>query len=154
MENNSDPAAPPASPDELAEAWHRILEELQPNQRAWLRTSEPVTLHESTAIVAVPNDFTRGQVEGRLRGQLEDALSDAFGREIRIAVTVNPALDDHSPGTAYDENLDQPTSPQDSLSTMGPPHGGRARRSSPSPRSPPDRPPGTPAVSTPTGCGR
>ena len=75
-----------------------MVEDLQPNQRAWLRASEPVTLHESTAIVAVPNDFTRSQLEGRLRGQLEDALSDAFGREIRIAVTVNPALDDHEPG--------------------------------------------------------
>ncbi len=120
MENTSDPAAAPASPDELAEAWHRILVDLQPKQRAWLRTSEPVTLHESTAIVAVPNDFTRGQVEGRLRGQLEDALSDAFGREIRIAVTVNPALDDHELGTTYDETIDQSTSQQDSLSTMTP----------------------------------
>ena len=148
MENNSDPAAPPASPDELAEAWHRILEELQPNQRAWLRTSEPVTLHESTAIVAVPNDFTRGQVEGRLRGQLEDALSDAFGREIRIAVTVNPALDDHSPGTAYDENLDQPTSPQDSLSTMGPPLTAEPAVPVPLPVLRRTGRPGTPAVST------
>ncbi|WP_439117411.1 chromosomal replication initiator protein DnaA [Nocardioides abyssi] len=69
------------------------MDDLQPHQRAWLTASEPVTLHESTAIVAVPNDFTRGQLEGRLRGQLEDALTVAFGREIRIAVTVNPALD-------------------------------------------------------------
>ena len=71
-----------------------IVRDLQPNQRAWLRASEPVTLHESTAIIAVPNDFTRNQLEGRLRGQLEDSLSDALGREIRLAVTVNPALDD------------------------------------------------------------
>ena len=98
--------------------WPRVVTELQPNQRAWLRTSEPVTVHESTAIVAVPNDFTRGQVEGRLRGQLEDALSEAFGREIRIAVTVNPALDDHAPA-AYQTST-KPTSPQVSLSTMSP----------------------------------
>ena len=71
-----------------------MVEDLQPNQRAWLRASEPVTLHESTAIIAVPNDFTRGQLEGRLRGQLEDALTVAFGREIRIAVTVNTQLDE------------------------------------------------------------
>ena len=79
---------------ELGSVWQRVVDELQPNQRAWLRASEPVTMHEATAIIAVPNDFTRGQLEGRLRGQLEDALSDAFGREIRMAVTVNPALDD------------------------------------------------------------
>nr|WP_235547746.1 MULTISPECIES: chromosomal replication initiator protein DnaA [unclassified Nocardioides] len=70
-----------------------MVDDLQPNQRAWLSASEPVTLHESTAIVAVPNDFTRNQLEGRLRAQLEDALSLRFGREIRIAVTVNPALE-------------------------------------------------------------
>ncbi|MGI8645905.1 MAG: chromosomal replication initiator protein DnaA [Nocardioides sp.] len=141
MENSPDPQLPaedgPAAPDaavpgdeptgdaplDLPAAWHRILAELQPNQRAWLHTSEPVTLHESTAIVAVPNDFTRGQVEGRLRGQLEDALSDAFGREIRIAVTVNPALDDHATGgtgSSYVEPLDSPSSPQSSLSTNSP----------------------------------
>ena len=39
------------------------------NQRAWLRASEPLTLHESTAIVAVPNEFTRNQLEGRLRAR-------------------------------------------------------------------------------------
>ncbi|MGY2701205.1 MULTISPECIES: chromosomal replication initiator protein DnaA [unclassified Nocardioides] len=81
------------SPD-LRTAWRGVVDDLQPNQRAWLRASEPVTLHESTAIVAVPNDFTRNQLEGRLRAQLEDALTVRFGREIRIAVTVNPALEE------------------------------------------------------------
>ncbi|WP_253943832.1 chromosomal replication initiator protein DnaA [Nocardioides marmotae] len=81
-----------STPD-LGTAWRQVVDDLQAHQRAWLTASEPVTLHESTAIVAVPNDFTRGQLEGRLRGQLEDALTVAFGREIRIAVTVNPALD-------------------------------------------------------------
>ena len=79
---------------ELHVAWHGVVEDLQPNQRAWLRASEPVTLHGNTAIIAVANDFTRGQLEGRLRGQLEDALTVAFDREIRIAVTVNPALEE------------------------------------------------------------
>ncbi len=82
------------SSSDLNRAWRGVVDDLQPNQRAWLRASEPVTLHESTAIIAVPNDFTRGQLEGRLRGQLEDALTVAFGREIRIAVTVNSQLDD------------------------------------------------------------
>ncbi|MFC6287017.1 chromosomal replication initiator protein DnaA [Nocardioides sp. GCM10027113] len=79
---------------DLGAAWRGVVDDLQPNQRAWLRASEPVTLHESTAIIAVPNDFTRNQLEGRLRGQLEDALTLSFGREIRIAVTVNPALEE------------------------------------------------------------
>jgi chromosomal replication initiator protein len=86
-----------ATEPDLATVWHGLIEDLQPNQRAWLRTSEPVTLHEQTAIIAVPNDFTRQQLEGRLRTRLEDSLTESFGRQIRIAVTVNPALDDVGP---------------------------------------------------------
>ncbi len=81
----------------LEQAWRGVVEDLQPHQQAWLRESEPVTLHESTAIIAVPNDFTRSQLEGRLRGQLEDALTERFAREIRIAVTVSAALDPSPP---------------------------------------------------------
>jgi chromosomal replication initiator protein len=104
---------------DLGTAWRSIMRDLQPNQQAWLRASEPVTLHESTAIVAVPNDFTRGQLEGRLRGQLEDSLSDLFGREIRLAVTVNPALEEQPTLPAPDE---PPTAlgRQDDMSTIGP----------------------------------
>ncbi len=97
------------STSDLNSAWRGVVDDLQPNQRAWLRASEPVTLHESTAIIAVPNDFTRSQLEGRLRGQLEDALTVAFGREIRIAVTVNPQLEDHGLMPPVEE-VDKPTS--------------------------------------------
>jgi chromosomal replication initiator protein len=78
---------------DLDEAWTRVLAGLPPNQRAWLTNSRPVTLHESTAIVAVPDDFTRGQLETRLRPDLERILTESFGRDIRIAVTVDPSLD-------------------------------------------------------------
>ncbi len=84
---------PVNQPTELDQAWRTVVNDLQPHQQAWLRDSQPVTLHESTAIVAVPNDFTRSQLEGRLRAQVEDALTLNFGREIRIAVTVDASLD-------------------------------------------------------------
>jgi chromosomal replication initiator protein len=102
---------------DLNVAWRGVVDDLQPNQRAWLRASEPVTLHESTAIVAVPNDFTRNQLEGRLRAQLEDALTVRFGREIRIAVTVNPQLEDIAIADAPLEPLEQVTRPESGLST-------------------------------------
>ncbi|HET7385106.1 MAG TPA: chromosomal replication initiator protein DnaA [Nocardioidaceae bacterium] len=73
-----------------------MVDELPANQRAWLTNSTPVTLHESTAIVAVPNEFTRNQIEGRMRGYLEDALGEAFARQVRIAVTVDPQLEQPS----------------------------------------------------------
>jgi chromosomal replication initiator protein len=37
----------------------------------------------------VPDDFTRGQLETRLRPDLERILTESFGRDIRIAVTVD-----------------------------------------------------------------
>ena len=93
--DNSDAGHKPEHPQpSLHEVWRGLVDDLQPNQRAWLRSSEPVTLHEQTAIIAVPNDFTRGQLEGRLRTRLEDSLTEALGRRVRIAVTVDPQLDD------------------------------------------------------------
>ncbi len=103
------------STSDLEVAWRGVVDDLQPNQRAWLRASEPVTLHESTAIVAVPNDFTRNQLEGRLRAQLEDALTVRFGREIRIAVTVNPQLEDST--ESLTERPDTSTSQETDMST-------------------------------------
>ena len=79
-------------PDQLGRLWHDLVEDLPPNQRAWLAASRPVTLHEGTAIIAVADEFTRNQIEGRLRTRLEDALGEAFGRQVRIAVTVDPEL--------------------------------------------------------------
>jgi chromosomal replication initiator protein len=49
-------------------------------------------LAESTAVIAVPNEFTRTQLEGRLRTRLEDALSESLNKPIRIAVTVDDTL--------------------------------------------------------------
>ncbi len=102
---------------DFATVWQGVVDDLQPNQRAWLRASEPVTMHETTAIIAVPNEFTRTQLEGRLRGQLEDALSEAFGREIRMAVTVNTALEDPDNLTLL---IDTSTSSEVNMSTNSP----------------------------------
>jgi chromosomal replication initiator protein len=98
---------------DLATAWQRVVEELQPNQQAWVRASEPVTLHGNTAIIAVADDFTRTQLEGRLRGQLEDALTAIFGREIRLAVTVNAQLGEGS----HRGQTPEATSPSTDMST-------------------------------------
>jgi chromosomal replication initiator protein len=81
------------NPDELATSWQLLIDELPSNQRAWISASQPVTLHGNTLIVAVKDDFTRGQLETRLRPRLEDSLSSALGRDVRLAVTVDPDLD-------------------------------------------------------------
>ncbi|WP_322937496.1 chromosomal replication initiator protein DnaA [Nocardioides bizhenqiangii] len=85
------PEADPA-PTLLEDAWQSVIDELQAPQRAWLQGSRPVTLHGTTAIVAVPDEFTRKRLEGRVRSHLEDALTDRFGHAVQLAVTVDPSL--------------------------------------------------------------
>ncbi len=125
---------------DLGTAWQQIVEDLQPNQRAWLRPSVPVTLHENTAIIAVPNDFTRNQLEGRLRNHIEDALTEGFGREIRMLVTVNPALEAES-----QPQIDESTDGSIALSTNEPMYeppapAARVQQHEPSPSSDERRP--------------
>jgi chromosomal replication initiator protein len=114
----------------LERAWSAVVRDLQPSQQAWVRTSQPVAIHGDTAIVAVPNDFTRNRLEGALRKDLEDALSRELTREVRIAVTVNaeleietaPPAETIAPVAPTTEHQ-QPTSPQMDMSTIsdGPP---------------------------------
>jgi chromosomal replication initiator protein len=83
---------------ELEVLWPGIVDSLPPNQRVWLASSKPLMLAESTAVVAVPNEFTRNQLEGRLRTRIEDTLSERLGKPVRLAVSVDPTLeptDDH-----------------------------------------------------------
>ena len=61
-------------------------------QRAFLRLARFVGLLDQTALLAVPNDYTKDIVETRVREQVAQALSDQLGRDIRLAVTVDPQL--------------------------------------------------------------
>jgi chromosomal replication initiator protein len=59
-------------------------------QRAFLLALRPIGLLEGTAVLAAPDDFTRSQIEGRLRAVLVATLCEALGEEIQLAVTVDP----------------------------------------------------------------
>jgi chromosomal replication initiator protein len=109
-----------ADADQLGPVWERLIEELPAAQRAWLTASKPITLHDSTAIVAVADDFTRSQLESRLRPRLENSLSESLGRDVHLAVTVDPSLTAEIPelGTEPgDASTDNPLHPQDDMST-------------------------------------
>ena len=103
---------------DLATVWSHLVEDLPPNQRAWLAASKPVTVHENTAIIAVADEFTRNQLEGRLRTRLEDSLTDALGQHVRIAVTVDPELD-HMPINRYPRGEDNAQSDTDLRTQQG-----------------------------------
>src|SRR6266849_9509085 len=84
------------SETDLAEVWARSLDELatmqiEPHQRAWLKLTRPLGLVENTALIATPNEFVKEQLETRLRALITHALSREFGRNIQLAVTVDPA---------------------------------------------------------------
>src|SRR5260370_22182232 len=81
---------------DLAEVWARSLDELaemhlEPAHRAWLQLTRPLGLVENTALIATPNEFVKEQLETRLRALITHALSREFGRNIQLAVTVDPA---------------------------------------------------------------
>jgi chromosomal replication initiator protein len=85
------------SPD-LATIWTRALgtldtEEVGPQHRAFLQLTRPLALVEDTALLAAPNDFAKEVLEVRLRPLVTDVLSRELGRDVRIAVTVEPSPD-------------------------------------------------------------
>ncbi len=107
MDENARPttgngSAAGASRNDLASVWSTLVEDLPPNQRAWLAASRPVTLHENTAIIAVADEFTRNQLEGRLRTRLEDSLTATLGVQVRLAVTVDPELEAPTPPVRHE----------------------------------------------------
>src|SRR6516165_6098290 len=121
------------SQTDLGEVWARSLEELsdlqiEPHQRAWLRLTRPLGLVENTALIATPNEFVKEQLETRLRALITHALSREFGRNIQLAVTVDPATAtggvpsprEDAPETSL---RDQVTARRDATApTAGPPH--------------------------------
>ncbi|CAI9403653.1 Chromosomal replication initiator protein DnaA [Aestuariimicrobium sp. T2.26MG-19.2B] len=83
---------PPQAPT-LDSAWAAILAGFDKGGRAWLRSAKPLTIHDSTVVIAVPSEFLRERLESNYRSQLEENLSDQFRREMRIAVTIEPDLE-------------------------------------------------------------
>ncbi len=87
---------PPTTPAlELDAIWHRVIADLadgalSPQHRAWVNLTRPLGLVEDTALLAAPNELVKEVLESRLRPVVAGALSAAYGREIRVAVTVQP----------------------------------------------------------------
>ncbi len=81
----------------MTRLWRTTLDALDADgipvqQRAFLSLARLVGLLDDTALIAVPNDFTKDIVETRLRERVRDTLGDQLGREVRLAVTVDPSL--------------------------------------------------------------
>ncbi|MFF9898703.1 chromosomal replication initiator protein DnaA [Streptomyces longispororuber] len=81
--------------------WPRVLEQLLGEGRGqgveakdehWIRRCQPLALVADTALLAVPNEFAKGVLEGRLAPVVSETLSRECGRPIRIAITVDDSV--------------------------------------------------------------
>ncbi|MEY7975925.1 chromosomal replication initiator protein DnaA [Streptomyces pilosus] len=88
-------------PADLAAVWPRVLEQLLGEGRGqgvegkdehWIRRCQPLALVADTALLAVPNEFAKGVLEGRLAPVVSESLSRECGRPIRIAITVDDTV--------------------------------------------------------------
>ncbi len=90
-------------------AWKHVQRASPASHRAWLTNTKALTVHESTMMVAVPNEFTRARLESKLRSQIEELLSDFCSRPMRLALTIDPDIE-----------LDLQPSPEDDFAEVGP----------------------------------
>jgi chromosomal replication initiator protein len=101
---------------DLATVWDQIRERLatslSPQQNAMLNLTRPVGLFEDTAVLEAPNEFTQTVLESRMRRVLAEALSQHFGRDIRVAVQVEDAPPS-APDTEEEEPVRRPWSAVD-----------------------------------------
>jgi chromosomal replication initiator protein len=86
-------------------------------QRAYLRLTRLFALVEDTALVSVPDAFTRDVIETRMRPAITEALSRRLGRPVQVAVTVRPPDDGTAPSSpapagATGLAVDGPSTPQ------------------------------------------
>lgn len=83
--------------DDSARVWQNTLRALQEAgipapQRAFVAQCSLIGILDSTAIIAVPDEFTKEIVETRVRESLTASLSHETGQDIRIAVTVDSSI--------------------------------------------------------------
>ncbi|MFH9394239.1 chromosomal replication initiator protein DnaA [Streptomyces sp. NPDC017556] len=84
-------------PADLAAVWPRVLEQLlgegqqgiEPKDKQWIERCQPLALVADTALLAVPNEWGKQVLEGRLAPLLGETLTRECGRPIRIAITVD-----------------------------------------------------------------
>jgi chromosomal replication initiator protein len=86
-----------AGDNELTAMWNAALNSLSdgtlsPQQKAFVSLTQPLGLVEDTVLIAAPNEFTKDVLETRLRPLVSSALSAILGRDIRLAVTVDPSI--------------------------------------------------------------
>ncbi|GAA4953360.1 chromosomal replication initiator protein DnaA [Streptomyces heliomycini] len=100
--------------------WPRVLEQLLGEGRGqgvevkdehWIRRCQPLALVADTALLAVPNEFAKGVLEGRLAPVVSETLSRECGRPIRIAITVDDTVGEPPPAPRPPSRYEEPELP-------------------------------------------
>ncbi|AQS68669.1 chromosomal replication initiator protein DnaA [Streptomyces pactum] len=122
-------------PADLAAVWPRVLEQLLGEDRGqgveskdehWIRRCQPLALVADTALLAVPNEFAKGVLEGRLAPVVSETLSRECGRPIRIAITVDDTAGEPAPPASQaPPTRPQPRYEEPELPAPGQGQGGR-----------------------------
>ncbi|OKJ16684.1 chromosomal replication initiator protein DnaA [Kitasatospora sp. CB01950] len=110
--------------------WSRVVERLVSDSdvvekdKQWIRRTQPMWMMHDTALLAAPNEFAKHVLEGRLLPQLTEAISQEFGRQVRIAVMVDanaapPAEPEPEPETGGAEQWPHPRGEQGYPSEQG-----------------------------------
>ncbi|MFE1378501.1 chromosomal replication initiator protein DnaA [Streptomyces sp. NPDC058740] len=107
-------------PADLAAVWPRVLEQLlgegqqgiETKDKQWIERCQPLALVADTALLAVPNEYGKQVLEGRLAPLISEALSHACGRPIRIAITVDDSVGEPTPPAPPARQAPQPQPPQ------------------------------------------
>ncbi|KOV29343.1 chromosomal replication initiation protein [Streptomyces sp. XY152] len=77
----------------------------------WIRRCQPLALVADTALLAVPNEFAKGVLEGRLAPVVSETLSRECGRPIRIAITVDDTVGEPPPAPRPPSRYEEPELP-------------------------------------------
>jgi chromosomal replication initiator protein len=87
---------------------------IEAKDQRWLKDCQPLVLVAGTAVLAVPNEYAKGVLEGRLSPLISDALSRECNQPIRLAVTVSAAESEPAaPRHPASQQPQQPLSRQD-----------------------------------------
>ncbi|MER8000173.1 chromosomal replication initiator protein DnaA [Streptomyces sp. NPDC095613] len=123
-------------PADLAAVWPRVLEHLlregqqgvEPKDKQWIERCQPLALVADTALLAVPNEWGKRVLEGRLAPLISETLSRECGRPIRIAITVDDSAAEPTPPAPPLPQQSRYQAPQHDQSRQSDPYDDYGRR--------------------------
>lgn len=79
----------------LNSAWAKTLELIspdipKPSFDAWVKNSQPIAVHDDLIIIAVPNNFAKKYMEGKVAERLANILGGMLRRDIGLDFVVPP----------------------------------------------------------------